>query len=86
MKQSIYSIYDTVAQVFNKPFTDHNNATAIRSFTASIEGEKHKDDYALYLLAEYDDSNGSIKPVSDPVRILSGLDIKTPEILQQQVS
>lgn len=84
MKQSIYSIYDTVAQVFNKPFTDHNNATAIRSFTASVENQKHKDDYALYLLGEFDDSNGQINAIDNPVRILSGLDVKKVSLLEEQ--
>ena len=79
MKQEIYSIRDNVAEVFNKPFFDHNNATAIRSFTASIQDQPHKDDYSLYLIGCFDDSNGDIQRYKEPTRILSGLDVKRPE-------
>ena len=57
MVLNIYSIFDTVAQVFNKPFTDINNDTAIRSFKGSVLEQPHKDDYALYHLGSMDDSN-----------------------------
>lgn len=76
MKTSFYSIYDNVAQVFNKPFMEINNATAIRAFTDSLEKEKHKNDYTLFHLGELDDQNGEITPCDVPIKILTGFDIK----------
>lgn len=79
MKLSVYSIYDKVAEVFNKPFTDINDATATRNFNASIENERHKDDYELYCLGGFNDNSGMLEPAS-PRRIKSGLEVKKPEL------
>ncbi|AXL14467.1 nonstructural protein [Microviridae sp.] len=89
MKLNIYSIFDTVAEVFNKPFTDINNATAIRSFTQSVLDQPHKNDYVLYNMGEFDDNSGHIQPNKTPTKILSGFDVKNenqeiPEMLKQQ--
>lgn len=74
MKLFLYSIYDKVACVFNKPFTELNNQTAIRSFDQSLKDNPHIKDYELYKLAEYSDHNGEIDPV--PIaKIRTGLDL-----------
>lgn len=75
MSKNIYSIFDTVAQVFNKPFTETNNATAIRSFTASAEKEIHKNDFVLYNLGEFNETDGKIKVNENPIKIFSGFDV-----------
>ena len=75
MKLSIYSIYDSVAEVFNKPFTSINNATAEREFVQSVKEQPHKNDYILYYLGDFNDANGQIVQ-KDPVRLLGGIDIK----------
>jgi hypothetical protein len=76
MKLELYAIYDTIADVFNKPFTAHNDADAIRAFTQSFEqGNKaNKEDYVLYSLGSYNDANGEITPVV-PLKVYSGFDI-----------
>jgi hypothetical protein len=76
MKLELYAIYDTIADVFNKPFTAHNDADAIRAFTQSFEqGNKaNKEDYVLYSLGCYNDGNGEITPVV-PLKVYSGFDI-----------
>lgn len=76
MKQSMYCIRDNLAEIFNKPFTQVNDYTAIRAFTTAIESEPHKDDYSLYKLGEYDDVSGEIIPKDTPERIFSGLEVK----------
>ena len=77
MKTIMYSIYDTIAEVFNKPFTDHNDASASRSFTQSFlsQEKSNKEDYVLYRIAEYNDSTGEISPCL-PMKVMSGFDIK----------
>jgi hypothetical protein len=82
MIMQMYAIYDTVADVFNKPFTAHNDADAIRAFSQSFEqGNKaNKQDYVLYHIGEYNDSDGSLYPGtkdsnSNPMKIYSGFDI-----------
>lgn len=84
MKTNIYSIFDTVAGIFNAPFTQINNATAIRAFTNSVHDSPNKDDYVLYKLAQLDDNNGDIEKLPNPEKILTGLEVKIPENLQPQ--
>lgn len=76
MKLHIYSVFDSVAEVFNKPFTDINDATAIRAFVEGIKDNPHKNDYQLFYLGEYHDSTGDIIPVKSVKRIYSGHSIK----------
>lgn len=78
MKKYLFSVYDNVAEVFNNPFTEINNATATRSFVNSFSDNPNKNDISLYLVGEYNDSNGDIKAIK-PKRIYSGLDIKKEE-------
>jgi hypothetical protein len=77
MKLKMYSIYDTVAEVFNKPFCDHNDQSAVRAFTHSLLAKEtpDKNDFQLYRIGSFDDSNGEIEH-ENPSRVMSGLDIK----------
>lgn len=77
MKLSLYSAYDSVAEIFNKPYTEVNDATACRAFSTSIQDNAHKNDYALYKLADYDDATGEITPLKVPVKLTTGFDLKT---------
>lgn len=79
MNLNLYSIYDTVALVFNKPFTEINDNTAKRAFTKAIQGEANKNDFALYALGSMTDHDGKIVPMENPVRIMTGFDVKQPE-------
>jgi len=79
MKKVIISVKDTVAEVFNDPRVEVNAGSAIRAFTNSIQGNKNKDDFTLYIVGEFDTQNGEVEPC-DPVKIYSGHDVKTEEI------
>lgn len=88
---NVYSIYDKVAEVFNRPFFDHNNATAIRSFEKSAKEQEHKDDYVLYHIGVFDDTTGEIQPCDNPVKLITGIEVtaevnQVPVQLQQQAS
>ena len=76
MKMSMFAIYDTVAEVFNKPFTDHNEGSASRAFTQSLleHDAKNKNDYVLYKVGEWNDASGEITPQA-PMKVISGFDI-----------
>lgn len=76
MNLNIYSIYDTVAQVFNKPFVDINDNSARRTFAQSLKEVPHKTDYVLYSLGSYTDHDGVIVPAT-PTRIYSGFDVQS---------
>lgn len=78
MKKVIVCVRDNVAEVFHDPRTEVNTASAIRAFSDSVIDSPHKDDFALYLIGEHDTDNGSVLPC-EPVRIFTGLDVKSPQ-------
>jgi len=78
MKLMIYSIFDNVAQVYNRPYYMVNSGMATRSFTDEVNRPsddnpmyKHPNDYDLYLLGEFDDETGTVVTVN-PVLIVKG--------------
>ena len=63
----IFSIFDKKAGIYNTPFFAINHRVAVRSLCDLCADTrsfvcKHPEDYALYLLGDFDDSNGAIQP------------------------
>jgi hypothetical protein len=69
MKMHMFSIYDSIAEVFNKPFTEVNAASATRLFKNSLSDNVNKRDFFLYHVGEYDDNKGTLIPYNVPKRI-----------------
>jgi len=85
----LYSVYDKVAAIFHKPFSEINDATAIRAFENSLKENPDTVDFELYSVGEFDDSNGEITMHQSTTRIRTGFDIAAawptdPEILKKQ--
>lgn len=83
MNVYLYSIYDKVANVFNKPFQDLNDASAIRNFKDAVKNEPHINDYELWKIAMFDNNEAIIQTEIDkelyPMRLMSGLSISASE-------
>lgn len=79
MNTGIYSIFDNVASVFNKPFTELNDNTAKRAFIRAIEKQPDKNDYVLYYCGSFDDSSGCIVVEKNARKIMSGFDVVAVE-------
>jgi len=65
MMHILCSIYDVKANVYNVPFASPNREMAIRSFAATCSDpqsmiSKFPEDFILYVVGDYNDSNGSI--------------------------
>ena len=65
MKLNIYTIYDTAAAVYLRPFFMQSDGQAMRSFTdiatdANHDVGKHPEDYSLIRLGIYDDNSGTL--------------------------
>lgn len=89
MKMQLYSVYDTVAELFNKPFTDINDAVAKRNFAESVKDKPYKNDMVLYSLADFNDSSGEIRKCESPVKLMTGFEVKNsaseiPSMLKTQ--
>jgi len=64
MKLNIYSIFDQASGLYSRPFFTQSDGEAVRSFNdISIDAEhpcgKHPEDYTLFRLGVFDDTNGN---------------------------
>lgn len=71
MKMQMFVIYDSKAEVYNKPFYQLNDACALRTArdlrsTPNNEINNNPEDYSMFHLGEYDDSNAQIDLNSSP--------------------
>jgi hypothetical protein len=68
MKLNAYAIFDSAAGVYMRPFFAQANGLATRMFSdlacdAEHDVGKHPEDYSVYIIGEYDDQTGELKPV-----------------------
>lgn len=86
MKHKFFSVHDVVARSFIPPFTLPNEDMALRTFVDCANDQshafgKHPTDYALYMIGEFDDETGEIKPLSPIVNLgLAANFVKPTEI------
>lgn len=74
MEKPIYSLYDEKALCYANMFTSANDQTALRSLAAaasdpSTEIYKFPSDFTLYQLGLWNDSNGTITPLTNPINL-----------------
>lgn len=71
-----YSIYDKVANAYNKPFYCLNDGMAIRIFSEVVNDGKseicsHPEDYSLFYVGDFSEQTGVIEVAKDcPVRVM----------------
>lgn len=76
MTSSVYSIRDDAADYFIPPFVAQNDAMAKRMFISSLgDSWPHRSDFHLFWIGEFDDDNGTIRPIDPPKNVLSGMSI-----------
>lgn len=69
MKLVMCAVRDSATEMFGRPFFVQNARVAIRSFQDEVRRQdqgndlnKHPDDFTLYQLGTFDDSDGSYTP------------------------
>ncbi|AXH73336.1 MAG: nonstructural protein [Microviridae sp.] len=81
MIYKVFSLYDSAVEAYNVPMFLRTNGEAIRSLTAAVNDSesticKWPDQYVLFELGTYDDSDGSFCPLSAPKSLGSALQYK----------
>lgn len=81
MLLSIFTIRDAITECYSNPFYAHNKQAAVRLFDTlvndpSTEVNKSPSDYALFELGVWDDNAGSISMLPQPLRVISGVEVK----------
>lgn len=79
MKTKVFSIYDSKAELFAKPFHAINSGVVIRQFQEMAGNNqndigKYPEDFTLFELAEYDEETG--KFTNHPTPISHGVAIQ----------
>lgn len=79
MKTNIYSIYDTAAGIYQKPFVAQSHGEVTRSFSdIACDAEhpigQHPEDYTLFCLGTFNDGTGEIIP-KPPNKIATALEL-----------
>lgn len=82
MKHIIFSVYDNVAKAFIPPFFLPNEDMAKRAFSDAVNDEKHQfsqhpEDYSLYAVGSFDDTNGMITEYAENTKLGNGIEFIT---------
>lgn len=94
MKLEIFTIYDHAAKAYNKPFFVQTVGIAIRTFQATVNEEQNgainqnPEQFTLFKIGVYDDSDGSIISLDTPEPVMKALDVLEPSntINKDQIS
>lgn len=80
MKLRIFAIRDTKAEAYLPPFFERTNETAIRAVqkatTEDPNFQTYAEDYSLWELGTFNDSNGIIDARKAPVHLANLVDIR----------
>lgn len=78
----VFAVYDEKAEIFAQPFFMANKGTALRAMSNVFAKPEHEftkfpQDYTIYELGEYDDSNGRMLPYDKPQHVCRLSELKT---------
>jgi hypothetical protein len=78
----VIAVKDRAADMFNRPFFVPHRNIAVRDFTDEVNRSspdnalnKHPDDFDLYLLGQFDDSNGAFIREGSPTVLVRAKDV-----------
>lgn len=75
----IFTVFDQKAEAYLPPFFMSHEGQAQRTFTDCINSPEHSfgahpEDYTLFALGDFDDSNASFQPLSTPKSLGKGIE------------
>lgn len=79
MKHVVCSVYDAQAKAFARPYFAVSNVAGQRMFfeacaDTNTDLNKYPEDYVLYQVAEFDDSDGVFQNIVPPERICGAVE------------
>lgn len=85
MKTKMFSIYDSAVQCFVRPFHAHTEQEAKRMLVSSMTEDsqltKNPQDFSLWIVGEFNDSDGVITPHLPPTMICTVVGLRYAENL-----
>ena len=90
MKYLVFAVYDRKAEAYGMPIFFAAKGQAVRAFDdqcnqAGSMMNLHPQDYTLYQIGEYTDSDGLMVPLTSPVGFGTGVDyLKQPPLPMEE--
>jgi hypothetical protein len=80
----MYSVYDSKAQAYQRPFIMRNSGEALRAFGTWANDPKgmlctHAEDFVLYEIAEFDENTGNVLPHKNHSSLGKAIEYKRQE-------
>lgn len=72
MKKTVFTVQDTLAKVFNAPFTMNNEEVGKRAYTEALKTDPFSGDKRLFVIGTFDDELGTIEPCT-PYQVMGGI-------------
>lgn len=93
MKLHIYTVYDSKADAYLKPFFSQSNGAAIRSLTDTVNSgdnnnmiTSHPEDYSLFLIGEWDESTGLLSRREGKAHLCDCVDLVVSPVNTSQLA
>lgn len=79
MKSFVFTVFDSCAKVYDRPFVARSEGEALRSFTDIASDDKHPigqhpEHYSIWRIGMYDDATGKIDTES-PVHLSGAVEL-----------
>lgn len=79
MKHKVFTVYDAASEAYLQPFFLQTRGQAIRSFSDAVNNPehqffKHKKDYTLFELGEYEDGSAQFDMLKSPIALGNALE------------
>lgn len=90
MVLKVYAVYDSKLEAYMQPFFMQSKGVALRALTETLTQRdhmfsKHPEDFTLFELGEYDDSNGKMLPHLTPIALCKANELIKPEAPVSQI-
>jgi hypothetical protein len=90
MKQLVFAVYDSKAELFNQPMFFTALGEAIRAFGDEANRSesaiyKHPNDYSLFQIGEYYQETGLLESLTTPKSLGLGIEYIKPETPSNQI-
>jgi len=81
MKLLVFSVFDSKAEAFLRPYFAETRGLAMRAFRDAVNDPshemcKHAEDYTLFLIGEFDQGLGQLKVESAPISMVTAITIR----------
>lgn len=85
MNEKMFTVFDSKVEAYMTPFFSQTMPSALRAFSDTVQNtehpfHKHAEDYTLFELGIWNDTNGSFEIHKTPIPVAKAIEVLTKEI------